>query len=707
MSEREENKIEVALHLLKTEYEKNKYRFYAFGASSFLFCDYIVGNIIQSGKVFSGQIEQAYKIQNFVYGIYDGWPMVLILHTLSWLIFYKACAMLHSTREHDDERNYDISKENYYGSAIDMNMNEEEKKKTFEAGDYSSILGNIIGADLKNASILYSLKPGYGINDNVFIVGCPGSGKSRCISRNYILQMIRRGESAVISDPKGELYGSIRKLAEAHGYIVKILNVHEKRMLHSDGVDFMGVVGDDELMAQSMSATIIQNLVTDHDFWTDTAMNELTMVILYVNTNEEGIPKTLGGIFNFINTHDIDELDAKFAVLPADHPAKAAYYTWTRSTQTVKDSTHSGLQIYLQKLSVPLVQKITGTPDIDFTLPGKQKCLYFVSFNDQNQNFKFILALFFTFLCQELVNLADYNGGKLDVVVNLLLDEFYSLGIIPDFDIRLSNMRSRGINSIIMVQSLGQLQIMYPDNLWEAILDCCSLWICLQTNSKLTADYFSYRSGEQTVEDKTKRYEERAGDLAKIHANYTVSESHGKRYAFTPHDILTMNPDEMLVVVTTHNALKMKKVDYSLHPMNKEIREIKATEHKPVWVNHLTRKERERFHVADIVYNEHPELNYIELCTEEDFKEPWSPKKQAELDQKLGRLAQKRTKKKAFVLPEGVIEDNYDKQWEVCNSDGSTKRISGYGISEKLKKEAKKAKQLGYEKEVDLKKLIS
>ena len=701
----DESKIGVAIKILKNRYERNRNVFYIYGVVSFLICDYLCGSLVQSGKVLSGEIEQAYKLRNFAYGIHDSFILVFILFVLSWLLFYRVCAMLESTREHEEEKNYDISKENYYGSAKEMNMNPEEKERTFNAGDYATIRDNILGADIEDESILYSLKKAYGINNNVFICGCPGSGKSRCVSVNDIMQIIRRGESSVISDPKGELYGKMKKLAEAHGYTVKIFNVHPKRMMHSDGVDFMSVIGDDALMAQAFSSTIIHNLVEDHDFWTDTAMNELTFITLYISTNEVGIPKTLGSVYKYMNENSIDDIEATFAALPEDHPAMPAFNTWSMASQTVKDSTHSGVQIYLQKLASPLVQKITGTADIDFTLPGKEKCLYFVSFSDQDSSFKFLLALFFTLLCQELVNEADFNGGELDVIVTLLLDEFYSLGIIPDFDIRLSNMRSRGINSIILVQSLGQLQTMYPDNKWEGVLDCCSTWMLLQTNSKLTADYFSYRSGEQTVEDKGKRYTERAGDVMKMHGEYNVTESHGKRYTMTPHEVMTMDVSELLVVVSTHNVIRMKKVDYSHHPMCKEIREIKATDHKPKWVDFLTAKERLKFQVDKIHYDEHPELDCIELCTEEDFLEPWTSEKQKMLDQKIHRLSQKRTKKTEFVMPE-IIEEDYNDNWEIHDSDGTSKRISGYGISNTLKEEAKKAKQLGYEDEVDIGKLI-
>ena len=45
----------------------------------------------------------------------------------------------------------------------------------------------------------------YGKNGNILVNGAPGCGKSRCVAIPIIMQTIRRGESLIVTDPKGEL----------------------------------------------------------------------------------------------------------------------------------------------------------------------------------------------------------------------------------------------------------------------------------------------------------------------------------------------------------------------------------------------------------------------------------------------------------------------------------------------------------------------
>ena len=40
---------------------------------------------------------------------------------------------------------------------------------------------------------------------NGIVVGAPGCGKSRCVAIPIIMQTVRRGESLIVTDPKGEL----------------------------------------------------------------------------------------------------------------------------------------------------------------------------------------------------------------------------------------------------------------------------------------------------------------------------------------------------------------------------------------------------------------------------------------------------------------------------------------------------------------------
>lgn len=633
-------------------YKRNKWIIYIELVITFLVSVFLSGFVLNLSKKAEGLIRDFTTLQSFGTGITEGFIIALIIFVFLNVMAYRACAMFHTEREVDEERNYDVSKENYYGSA--RKMDDEEKENAFTCGNFATMLDDFLGCEPGNPYKLYAVKKNYDINGNEYIVGAPGCGKSRCYVRNKMFQCIRRGDSMLVSDPKGELYRDFKKLAEAHGYTVKIFNADPRQIAHSDGCDFLGVIGDDDLMAQSFSATVIQNLIDDPDFWGDSEMNEMIFLTSYVASDINQVyPKTLAGVYQMLNQNTVADLEAIGEMIPNDHPARAPFNTWYGGDKTVKGNTHAGLQIHLQRLANKKIQKVTSSPNIDLTLPGREKCLYFVSMSDQDSSMKFVTALFFTLFFQENVNYADTHGGILPVKIKVILDEFKSIGRIPDFDTRISNMRSRGIDCSIITQSLGQLQQMYPDGVWESILDCCSTWILLRTNTKVTADYFSDRSGEQTVEDKGKRYTEQAGDMLKVHPEYQVTESHGRRYVYTSHELRTLPSDRMVLFISGHNAVELQKVDYSLHPMCKEIRKVEASEYEPQWVKDMTPAEKERMGLDKEIYAE-KEYGEIKLCTEEDFLEMWTEEKEEALQRQLEREKKRSEERKKGVTQTGT-----------------------------------------------------
>lgn len=95
---------------------------------------------------------------------------------------------------------------------------------------------------------------------------------------------------------------------------------------------------------------------------------------------------------------------------------------------------------------------------------------------------------------------------KCPVPVNLILDEFNNVGRIggsedgSDFARSLSVCRSRDIRVMLAVQSLGQLQNRYPNNLWAEIIGNCDTQLMLGCTDDITAEYVSARSGDMSIQ---------------------------------------------------------------------------------------------------------------------------------------------------------------------------------------------------------------
>jgi type IV secretion system protein VirD4 len=90
-----------------------------------------------------------------------------------------------------------------------------------------------------------------------------------------------------------------------------------------------------------------------------------------------------------------------------------------------------------------------------------------------------------------LTRQADRFGGRNPLRVNFHMDEFCTIGVLPDFKDRIATMRSRGINCMMVAQSLSQLKERYPKEVWKEIIGCCALRLIWDAAEKETAEYAS------------------------------------------------------------------------------------------------------------------------------------------------------------------------------------------------------------------------
>ena len=88
-----------------------------------------------------------------------------------------------------------------------------------------------------------------------------------------------------------------------------------------------------------------------------------------------------------------------------------------------------------------------------------------------DSSYDFIAALFYTFLFIKLIRYADsMPNGKCENEVFFFLDEFANMGQIPDFNKKISTVRSRGINLIPIFQNKPQIDARYPNGISDEII---------------------------------------------------------------------------------------------------------------------------------------------------------------------------------------------------------------------------------------------
>ena len=474
-----------------------------------------------------------------------------------------------------DERGFTKNKHGTYGTA-DW-MSEKEMKSVLEVGTPEKATGMILG---ERKGQLICLPEDTRLNRHTAIFGASGTMKSRAIVRNALFSAIRRGESILISDPKSEMYNETSELFRKNGYEVKVLNLVDP--LHSDSWNCMSDLGDDSLMAQVLTNVIIGNTNSgkgDH-FWDNGEANLLKALVLYVQ-RDNSLPKekkNLAYVYKLLTGGSLPHIIKEMSELKVGHPAKAPFNLFAQSSETVQAGIILGLGTRLQVLQNEAVQQLVSFSDIDLTAPGRHKCAYYIILSDQDTSMAFISSLFFSFLFIKLTRFADNSpGGKCLIPVNMILDEFNNIGRIggapdgSDFCRSLSVIRSRDIRVMIAVQSLGQLQNRYPNNLWAEIVGNCDIQLMLGCTDDVTADYISDRSGEMSIQVDSTMTVKKTVALAQVIPQYRETQGQGRRKLLTADEVLRLPHEEMLVIIRGQNMLKLKKFDYTRHPMSKEL----------------------------------------------------------------------------------------------------------------------------------------
>ena len=484
-----------------------------------------------------------------------------------------------------DPRGFTTSDSGVYGTATFMT--EKEMRNMLELTTPEKAEGIILGEyEEKTVCMPRDTR----LNKHIAICGASGTMKSRAVIRNALFQCLKNDESVVICDAKSELYKDTSELFRANGYEVKVFNLVSPT--NSDSWNCMSDLMGDTLLAQVLTNVIIGNTSSgkgDH-FWDNGEGNLLKALVLYIDKDPTRTPseKNLPAVYQLLTQNSENQLMTMFSRLPLDHPARAPFNLFAQSSDTVRSGIILGLGTRLQVMQNKAVQGITSRSDIDLTAPGKKKCAYYLILSDQDTTMAFLSSLFFSFLMIKLTRYADTcAGGRCPVPVNLILDEFNNIGKLggaedgSDFTRFLSVCRSREIRVMLAVQSLGQLQNRYPNNLWAEIIGNMDIQLMLGCTDEVSAKYFSNRCGEMSIEVNTTMTMRRTITIAQIIPQYRHVEGMGRRKLLTPDEVLRIPNEKMLCVVRGCNVLMLDKLDYTRHPYSKMIRQVSVYDYYP------------------------------------------------------------------------------------------------------------------------------
>lgn len=551
------------------------------GLAALLYLGGLVCQLLTEYQIWlaSGGMQGQSQIGDIQFGPFACWRHALTLSGLRYtgLVLLIGGSIYAFVRLYDrfgsrdfDDRNFARSQRGTYGTA--GWMDEKELRTVLEVASPQKARGIILGQNDRGSVIC--LPEDTRLNKHIAVFGASGTMKSRGVIRPALFQSIRRGESVVVTDPKSEIYSDTVELFRKHGYTVRVYNLLQPEL--SDSWNCMFDLGGDTLMAQVLTDVIIANTKGDgkgDHFWDNGEANLLKSLILYVDldSTRRRSERNLPAVYQMLTQNSEKQLTALFDRLPLDHPARAPYSLFSQASDTVRAGIVLGLGTRLQVLQSEAVRRITRQSDIDLALPGQTKCVYYIILDDQNSSLEFLSSLFFAFLFIKLVRYADSTPEqRCKIPVNIILEEANNIGVIPDFSRRLSTIRSRALQVLLCCQNLPQIQNRYPDNLWAELIGNADTQLMLGCTDDVTAEYFSARSGDMTVEVNSTMTTRQSIAIAQIIPQYRYTEGLGRRRLLTPDEVLRLPNDQLLIVIRGQKVLRAKKFDYTGHPYAKE-----------------------------------------------------------------------------------------------------------------------------------------
>lgn len=541
-----------------------------------------------------------------------------------------------------DPRGFAISPNGTYGT--NRIMSDEERNKFISKTTIDKTDKNVIYKD-KDGSVYVLTNPN-GMGPHKFVSGASGSWKTSSVFIPDMMQTIKRGESMICTDPKGELRSKTYKMAKRHNYIVREFNLIQPIL--SDGCDFMKLVetyGDARTFTEIIMSNTSNDTSHDEDFWAKGERAAICFGILYVKEADEFKGnRTFKNVFEFLK-NDLETLNAKAEALDEGSDAKNQWKIFQTTPDNSKGGIMTGVATRLQILNDQSIANITSRDEIDITLPGKRPCIYYVLMSDQESTNNVIASIFFSFMFIKMAKMADMRfDQRLPIAVNFLLDEMPNIGRIPDFPKKLSTIRSRNMRCTICTQDIGQIKDMYPGNLWANVVSNCDTQVMLGCNdSEVTAPFWSNAYGTMTIIVETERVT--ASRFAPITVNSTPMQNtgEGKREVFTIGEICGLENEYALIRFRGHNVIKGLKFSYFEHPMYEEIEEENYFKHKPLWWNAVAAEAQNAQNLKEYEWFvqgiKNIEEQNIKMQEEEELEKKKEKEKKIAEDHKIDRVA--------------------------------------------------------------------
>ena len=355
---------------------------------------------------------------------------------------------------------------------------------------------------------------------HTLVIGATGSGKTQDTILPTIKVLAKKGESVVVTDPKGEIYEKAGGLLKENGYNIILLNFRNPQngntwnplelpyRLYKEGNQDKAIELLDDL---ALNILYDETNANSDPFWEKTAADYFSGIALamFEDTTEDKI--NINSI-NMTATVGEDKFGGSTYIkeyFNMKDPAGAAYVNASGTVMAPNETKGGIISVFKQKIKLfasrENLSEMLSYSDFKLDSIGTQKTAVFIIIQDEKKTYHSLATILIKQIYETLIDVAQAHGGKLPCRTNFLLDEFANMPPLKDVTTMITAARSRQIRFTMIIQNFAQLNKVYGKDDAETIKGNCGNIIYLISTELAALEEISKLCGEKKSkkDDKT------------------------------------------------------------------------------------------------------------------------------------------------------------------------------------------------------------
>ena len=351
------------------------------------------------------------------------------------------------------------------------------------------------------------------------IIGSTGSGKTEMLVQPMVKVLAKKGESMIITDPKGEIYEKNATELREKGYNVVLLNFREPQkgsawnplflpyQLYKEGNKDKANELLDDLAINILYDEKAQN---QDPFWEKTSADYFTGLALglFEDAKEEEINLNSINLMSTVGDEKFNGTTYIKDYFSTKDPSSPAYINVVSTLMAPNDTKNSILSVFKQKIKLfsarENIAEMLSHNDIDLKEIGRKKTAMFIVIQDEKKTYHPLVTILIKQVYETLIDVAQESGGKLPYRTNFILDEFANMPPLKDVTTMVTAARSRNMKFNFIIQNIAQLHQVYGEHDGETIKGNCGNIIYLISSELKALEEISKMCGEVKSKEKEK-----------------------------------------------------------------------------------------------------------------------------------------------------------------------------------------------------------